>query len=172
MDWKLLESKIVFDTFMKIEERKYEMPNGTVKNFYIKVANSAVCVLAITEDKKVITARQFRPGPNVFLNELPGGYIDEGETPQQAIIRELREETGYVGDVTLVTECLDDAYATMRRSCFVATDCKKVNDQELDDGESIDVELMSIPDFVAQIRSGQSTDVEAALLGLDHLGLL
>jgi 8-oxo-dGTP pyrophosphatase MutT (NUDIX family) len=31
--------------------------------------------------------------------ELPAGLIDAGETPEQAAVRELKEETGYVGHV-------------------------------------------------------------------------
>ncbi|HMI09453.1 MAG TPA: NUDIX hydrolase [Candidatus Saccharimonadales bacterium] len=172
IDWKLLKSKIVFDNFMQVEERIYELPDGKTKNFYIKITNPSICVLALTEDNKVITVEQFRPGPNTVLNELPGGYIDEGETPEQATARELREETGYAGDIQLVTTCFDDAYVTMERSCFVATNCKRVSNQQLDDSEFLNVKLLDLPDFLKIVRSGRMTDVEVALLGLDYLDLL
>lgn len=172
MSWKLLNSQIVFDKFMQIEKRTYEMPDGKTKNFYIKMTKPAVCVLAITEDNTVVTVEQFRPGPNKTLYELPGGYMNDGETPEQSAARELREETGYEGDMQLVTECFDDAYNTMNRSCFVATSCKRVGDQQLDSSEFIDVKLIDLPKFLKIVRSGQMTDVEVALLGLDRLGLL
>jgi len=170
--WKLLNSQIVFDNFTKIEERTYEMPDGQTKKFYIKMTDPSICILALTENKQVITVEQFRPGPNKVLNELPGGYVDAGETKEEAIARELREETGYEGDIQFVTNCFDDAYVSMERGCFVATNCKKVGDQKLDDSEFLNVKLIDLPDFMKQIRAGQMTDVEAAFLGLDFLGLL
>lgn len=53
-------------------------------------------------------ARQKTPKPDKFLLifnkrrgwELPGGGINEGETAEEAAVREFKEETGY--DVTLV----------------------------------------------------------------------
>jgi ADP-ribose pyrophosphatase len=172
MDWKLLKSRVVFDNFMQIEERTYRMPNGATKPFYIKLTKPAVCVLALTNEDQVITVEQFRPGPNAVLNELPGGYVEKSETPEQAVARELREETGYAGDIKFVTNCYDDAYAVMNRGCFVATNCKKVDDQDLDDDEFINVHLIDLSDFLKIVRYGQMTDVEAALLGLDYLDLL
>ena len=125
MDWKLLKSKIVFDNFTQIEERIYKLPDGSTKKIYIKLNRPATCILALTEDNQVLLVEQFRPGPGKVLTELPGGYVDEGETSKEAAQRELREETGYEGRLAFVTDCFDDAYTTMQRACFVATGLKE-----------------------------------------------
>lgn len=46
------------------------------------------------DSEKIILVKQFRPALGCFTLELPAGLIDAGETPEQAGIRELREETG------------------------------------------------------------------------------
>ena len=42
---------------------------------------------------------QYRPPVEAFCVEFPAGLIDEGESPEEAAVRELREETGYSGKV-------------------------------------------------------------------------
>ena len=44
----------------------------------------------------IILIRQYRYPLGRFIYELPAGLIEAGETPEQAAIRELKEETGYI----------------------------------------------------------------------------
>ena len=155
-----------------LEKVIFEMLDGTKRDFYIKKEGSSVCALALTEDNQVILAKQFRPGPKKILLELPGGGKEDGEAPEDAIARELLEETGYVGDIQFVTQVYSCGYSTMRRYAFVATNCKLIGEQNLDEYEDVDVELMALDEFRKQLRTGNMTDTETAYLGLDYLGLL
>ena len=63
---------------------------------------SAVCVLAI-RDGQVLGVEQPRPVIGQSTWELPAGLIDEGETPLEAVTRELAEEAQLAGDMSLIT---------------------------------------------------------------------
>lgn len=172
MEWKKTAEKLIVNGYRKIILKSFVLPNGQNKDFEIYKEGQAVCVVALTPDNKVVLTKQFRPGPEKVLIELPGGAVDAGETPEQAIKRELLEETGYAGDFQFVQIILDDAYSTRIRQVFVATDCKKIKDQHLDDSEFIEIIEMPLVEFRELLRSGQLTDIEVGYLGLDFLKLL
>lgn len=46
---------------------------------------------------ELLLQKQYRPPIDKVIIEVPAGLIDEGETPEECAVRELREETGYVG---------------------------------------------------------------------------
>jgi ADP-ribose pyrophosphatase len=48
----------------------------------------------------MILQKQYRPPLDKIVIEIPAGLIDAGETAEQAAVRELKEETGYVGAVS------------------------------------------------------------------------
>ena len=48
--------------------------------------------VVLIEDNKVALIERYRDGKHYFV--FPGGGVDEGETPQEAAVREMEEETG------------------------------------------------------------------------------
>ncbi|MDX1535897.1 MAG: NUDIX hydrolase [Candidatus Spechtbacterales bacterium] len=172
MDWKKINEKTIRKGFRSLIERVFELPDGNIAYFDIKKEGPAVCIVPLTKDNEVILFKQFRPGPEKVLLELPGGGFENRESPKQAATRELLEETGYVGNLQLVCVSWDDAYSTMIRYNFVATNCQKQQDPSLDEGEFGEVVKLSLEKFREHIRTGELTDIESAYLGLDYLHLL
>lgn len=129
-------------------------------------------ILPLTSNHDVILAKQFRPGPNKVLPELPGGHCNPGESPLQAAERELAEETGYTGLLHHVATSDIEAYTIGTIHHFVASDCHLTQEQDLDATEFIQVVKVSLDDFIQLVRKCQLTEVRTAFLGLDYLGLL
>ncbi len=57
----------------------------------------AVCVANDRENRILIAKRNIKPCINKWA--LPGGFIESGESPEEACLRELQEETGLKGEI-------------------------------------------------------------------------
>ncbi|KAF2270054.1 hypothetical protein CC78DRAFT_599418 [Lojkania enalia] len=53
----------------------------------------------LSESPRILLQKQWRPPVNATVIEVPAGLIDPNESPETCAIRELKEETGYVGEV-------------------------------------------------------------------------
>jgi ADP-ribose pyrophosphatase len=171
-NWKKIDEKITKVGFRKIITKKFILPNGKEADFDIVGLGKTAAVLALTSDNKVILAKQYRPGPEKELLELPGGSVDENETPLEAGKRELLEETGYTGDFEEVGFCNHSAYSEVEKYAFIAKNCKKIQEPQLGENEFVEVTFLTLDEFKKLIRSGQMTDIQIAYMAMDRLGLL
>ena len=170
--WTLIETRNGSAGYLPIVNERFRMPDGTEAVWDVFGAPATVAIVAVTEHDEVVLARQYRPGPKQVLDELPGGYIDPGESVLAAAQRELLEETGYVGELELAGSSWLAASARTRRHVVVARNAEKVADSSPEPGEIIDVELVHIREFRQHLQRGDLTDVDLGYLALDFLGLL
>jgi ADP-ribose pyrophosphatase len=170
--WQELDRTRVYDDFRHIDRVLYELPDGKQKHFDIEASHGAVTVIALTPEQSVVMVRQYRPGPSKVLLEFVGGIIDPGEEPIEAAARELREETGYEGELAFIGARYLDAYSTGVQYGFVATNCRQVGEPEPDDSEFVAVEVVSLEQFQEIIQSDYAPGAGMGFLALNKLGLL
>ncbi|MCC7438709.1 MAG: NUDIX hydrolase [Armatimonadetes bacterium] len=95
--WETLQSEPVFRSpiFEIGKVRRRSRSSGNEGEFYRIETRDWVNVVALRDDGHVILVRQYRHGSDEITLEIPGGIVDDGETPQEAARRELLEEAGY-----------------------------------------------------------------------------
>ncbi len=171
-NWQKTKQELVYNGYRKITKKTFKLPNGKIADFDTYQENNTVCILAITKKHEVILAKQFRPGPEKILLELPGGGIEKKETPLATAKRELLEETGYAGDFKFVRKSLHCGYSNRVRYNFVAINCEKKQNISNPEDEFTSCVLMSMTKFRKHLQNGQLTDIATGYLGLDYLNLL
>lgn len=149
--WNIVNKVEVLDTgFLKVHALNCELPDEHKTHIFNSVElKDWVIVFALTEAGELITVRQHRLATDKITDELPAGAIDDGESPTEAAKRELLEETGYEAKKMILLFDMDvnPAVETNRAYFYMATFCKKVDDQDLDPDEYVEVKLVDYKDF-------------------------
>jgi len=149
----------IFDTY-QWQQRLYD---DTEVTFEAIRRPDSVNILPITIEGKIILTKQEQPGMKPFIGAL-GGRMDEGETPLQAGERELLEEAGLKAKkfelwaTTHIAEKLDWVIWT-----FIAKDCSKVREQQVDSGEKIELIEVTFDEYMDIVSQEAYRDTEIAL---------
>lgn len=116
-----------------------------------------VNVIALTADRgELVLVEQFRHGTDAVTVEIPGGAVDPGETPLEAAVRELEEETGYrprdVHEIGWVEP--NPAFLSNRCWTFLAVGCTPDGDAAPDPSEDIRVRTVPLAAFDGLLDDG------------------
>ncbi len=151
MKWKILSSEYISrHKYFTARKDKCEMPDGKiVPEYFVVELPRTACAVALTEEGEVLMVKQYRHPLDEVLLEVPGGFIDEDESSEEAMRRELKEETGYefssftyVGKIAANPGVLNN-YTDF----FLAKGGKKTGEQKLDPSEELQIEKISVAEL-------------------------
>jgi ADP-ribose pyrophosphatase len=124
---EIIERSTVFSTdwFDVVAKRVASQRAGAP--YYSLELPDYVSVLATTPEGEILLVRQYRPAVEQYTLELPGGHVDDGESPEFAARRELREETGYAATEIELLGCLlpDSGRLSNRLWCYFAAEVRR-----------------------------------------------
>jgi ADP-ribose pyrophosphatase len=132
-----------------------------------------VNVIALTADQRIVLVQQYRHGSDAVTLEIPGGMVDAGEDFLTAGLRELAEETGFVGEDAAIIGVVapNPAFMSNRCATVLVRGVKAAGTTELDEHEEIAVWTPPLADIPDMIRSGRITHA-LVLAAFHHLHLL
>ncbi len=167
---KLNSTNVFSGKLLNVFSDEIELPDGNkAGREYIKHVG-AVCVVALTDDNKVIVERQYRYPMQEVTLEIPAGKLDsKNEDPLEAAKRELKEETGAVADkMTYLGKFYPTpAYSDEVIHMYLAEGLH-FEEQSLDDDEFLTVELIPVTELADAITADKVPDgkTQAAILSV------
>jgi len=106
MDFKIKQKERVYQGFFAMDKYQVEhdrFDGGTIQVSRENMERGDAAAILLYDPKvdEVLLLEQFRIGPaarddNPWLVEIVAGMLDEGETAEEAVIRESKEESGFV----------------------------------------------------------------------------
>ena len=122
------------------------------------IEHSETVIVVAVEDDEIVLVRQSRPGADGTTLELPAGCLEEGETPEEAAVRELVEECGLAAGSwrRLGSFWAAPACSTELVHVFEATELLEVGSPGLDADEDLVSERLPLNGVLGELSDAGS----------------
>lgn len=173
MGEKTLSSQIIFDgRAVKLRIDTVQMPGGRQTTREIVEHADCVAIIAVDAEDNVLLVKQFRRPVEKELLEIPAGGIDSGESPETAVRRELREETGYLPRKVIKLGGFYSApgYCSEYLHLYLAADLtpSQLHAEDTEEISLVRVPISQIPDLIASGGICDSKSIAGLLAYLEY----
>jgi ADP-ribose pyrophosphatase len=176
--WKRLRATLLLerDPWLRVYADDVLLPDGRRVDDYLRVESRPYAtVFAITPERRVVFLHQYKYGPDAVSLQLPAGYLEAGEDPEQGARRELLEETGYAADrwESLGAFRPDGNRGFGVAHFYLARDARPVQAPSSDDLEEPTLELVPLDACESRLTSGEMAElapIACVALALARLG--
>jgi ADP-ribose pyrophosphatase len=158
-----LSSRKVFEgRALKLRVDTVKLPGGRKTSREIVEHGECVAIVALDDADNVLLVRQFRKPVEKELLEIPAGGIDAGESPEDAVRREMREETGFLPRKVAKLGGFYSApgFCTEYLHLYLATDLVS-SPLKAEDSESITLLRVPLNQITGLIASGAICDAKS-----------
>jgi ADP-ribose pyrophosphatase len=156
--WRINDSNyIVNDRWLTLRKDICKSSDSRIIDpYYVVEAKNAVHIIAFNDHNEVILTCQYRHGAQIKSFEFPCGEIDNGETPLNAVHRELCEETGFtVREVVFKGSFYSNpSRQTNKVFTFVCYGATPSGVKKLDENEAIEIGFFSLTELNIMIAEG------------------
>lgn len=159
LDWSLVRSEAGPDLGLvrtRFDWMRHPGGDPVLKRLVIESCDWVNCV-ATTADGRVVLVEQYRFGSGTLTLEPPGGSVDPGESPREAVQRELLEETGFGGGTWTDLGFVQPNPAILSNRChhFRAEGVQRIAEPTPGEGEVIRVHEISLDEVRAAVADGR-----------------
>lgn len=165
MEKQLTTDKVYSGKLLKIYRDTVLLENGNTSVREIAKHPGGVCVAALEDDGSLWFVRQYRYAVGEDVLELPAGKLESGEDPDDAIVRELKEETGCTADsiIKVSASFPSPGYTSEVLHLYIARGLHH-GDQHLDEDEDLDAFRIPLADAVKMVMNGEIRDSKTQTL--------
>jgi ADP-ribose pyrophosphatase len=167
---EILKSDLLYQgKWLHFENIQYKDFKGNIRSWeFVKRSQDRGAVVIIARlypSDRIVLIRQYRPPVKNYIFEFPAGLIDDGETPESTAIRELQEETGYIGSLKKITNPVYNTPGLTNETVAVAF--MDVHEESM---ENITPIQMSEPTEDIEVFLVKSEELYSFLIERDKLG--
>lgn len=162
---KTLSSERIYEgAILNLRRDKVVIKDDKTSHREIVEHGGGVVIAAVTNEGKVPMVKQYRKAAEKAVLEIPAGKLEADEDPEEAGLRELKEETGYTANKI---DYVNSFYSSIGYSeevlhLYIARDLIP-GETDFDDNEAIDIYEYTIDELLEMVMDRTIEDAKTII---------